>query len=501
MEKNIQFRPHPPSTSTDPGSSPAGSARSPPLPVGDVGPGWGRVEAVVTSPVLVDRLRQVVGPHVIVDDDVIAQYTTDWTGRFEGRSVAVVRPGSTEEVAGVVLVCRELGVPLVPQGGNTGLVGGGVPLDDEVVLSLRRLGDLHVDPGAGQATAGAGVTLSALRQAASAGGWAYGVDLASRDSATVGGMIATNAGGTRVLRYGDTRAQVLGVEAVLGTGSVVSHLGGLVKDNTGYHLSGLMCGSEGTLAVVTAARLLLVPALTHRTVAVLAFPSVSDAVAASARLRRTLPTLEAAELFLRSGLGLVCSATGMPAPFEDRHPAYLLVEAADLTDPTGALAEATESVDHVLDTVVATDPSRRAELWRYREAHTEAINTLGPPHKLDVTLPQGSLAEFIDRAPATVHSVAPGARTWLFGHAGDGNVHVNVSGLAPDDDRVDDEILHLVADFGGSISAEHGIGTAKRRWLHLSRSDAEIGAFRALKQALDPDGVLNPHVLLPPLEA
>jgi FAD/FMN-containing dehydrogenase len=460
------------------------------------------VVAVIRSAVLVDRLRQVVGPHVIVDGDVIAQYTTDWTGRFEGRSVAVVRPGSTEEVAGVVLTCRELGVPLVPQGGNTGLVGGGVPLDDEVVLSLRRLGDLEpIDTTAGQVTAGAGVTLSALRQAASATGWAYGVDLASRDSATVGGMIATNAGGTRVLRYGDTRAQVLGVEAVLGTGSVVSHLGGLVKDNTGYHLSGLMCGSEGTLAVVTAARLLLVPALTHRTVAVLAFPSVSDAVVASALLRRTLPTLEAAELFLLSGLELVRSVTGMQAPFSGRHPAYLLVEVADLADPTGALAEATSSVDHVLETVVATEPSRRAELWRYREAHTEAINTLGPPHKLDVTLPQGSLAEFIDEVPATVRSVAPEARTWLFGHAGDGNVHVNVSGLAPDDDRVDDKVFHLVADFGGSISAEHGIGTAKRRWLHLSRSDAEIGAFRALKQALDPDSVLNPHVLLPAVEA
>jgi FAD/FMN-containing dehydrogenase len=439
---------------------------------------------------------------VIVDPDVIASYTTDWTGRFGGRSVAVVRPGSTEEVAGIVLACRELGVPLVPQGGNTGLVGGGVPLNDEVVLSLRRLGAVEpVNTAAGQVTAGAGVTLAGLRQAASAGGWAYGVDLASRDSATVGGMIATNAGGTRVLRYGDTRAQVLGVEAVLGTGSVVSHLSGLVKDNTGYHLPGLMCGSEGTLAVVTAARLRLVPSLPLRTVAVLAFPSVSDAVAASALFRRTLPTLEAAELFLLPGLELVCSVTGMQAPFAGRHPAYLLVEVADLADQTSALAEATSSVDHVLETVVATEPSRRAELWRFREAHTEAINTLGPPHKLDVTLPQGSLAEFIDQVPATVRSIAPLARTWLFGHAGDGNVHVNVTGLDPDDDQVDDRVLHLVADSGGSISAEHGIGTAKRRWLHLSRSDAEIRAFRALKQALDPDAVLNPHVLLPPVGA
>jgi FAD/FMN-containing dehydrogenase len=187
----------------------------------------------------------------------------------------------------------------------------------------------------------------------------------------------------------------------------------------------------------------------------------------------------------------------MRAPFSDLHPVYLLVEVADHADPTEALAEATNSVDHVIEVVVATDPSRRAALWRYREAHTEAINTLGPPHKLDVALPFRSLAEFIDRVPETVQAIAPAARTWLFGHAGDGNVHVNVSGLRPDDDRVDDGVLRMVGEFGGSISAEHGIGAAKRRWLHLSRTTEEISAFRALKRALDPDGVLNPNVLLP----
>jgi FAD/FMN-containing dehydrogenase len=449
---------------------------------------------------VVDRLRDVVGPQAIVDRDVVASYTTDWTGRFAGSSPVVVRPASTDEVAGVVAVCRELGVALVPQGGNTGLVGGGVPLHDEVVLSLRRLQALEpVDTLAGQVTVGAGVSIGALHRAAAASGWAYGVDLASRDSVTVGGAIATNAGGTRVLRYGDTRAQLLGVEAVLGTGAVISHLGGLVKDNTGYHLPGLVCGSEGTLAVVTAARLRLVPALAHRTVAVLAFAAIGDALVASAALRRALPTLEASELFLAPGLDLVCSVTGLRPPFPDPHPVYLLVESADTADPTMALAEATEWIAGLVDVVVATDPVRRAELWRYREAHTEAINTLGPPHKLDVTLPFGSLADFIGRVPGTVRAIAPAARTWLFGHAGDGNLHVNVSGLAPDDDRVDEGVFRLVAEFGGSISAEHGIGSAKRRWLHLSRSPDEISTFRALKRALDPDGVLNPNVLLPPV--
>ena len=310
------------------------------------------------SDVVASRLRAVVGPQVVTDPDMTASYTADWTGRFEGRTVAVVRPGSTDEVAGVVGVCRELGVALVPQGGNTGLVGGGVPLEGEVVLSLRRLQSLEpVDTLAGQVTAGAGVALSALHEAAALHGWAYGVDLASRDSATVGGTVATNAGGIHVLRHGDTRAQVIGVEAVLGTGATISHLGGLIKDNTGYHLPGLLCGSEGTLAVITAARLRLVPAMPCRTVAVLAFSTVARALDASALLRRALPTLEACELFLAPGLELVCSTLQLAMPFPIRHPVYLLVEVADRSDPTDTIGEAVGSLTDVLGVVVATDAS------------------------------------------------------------------------------------------------------------------------------------------------
>lgn len=458
----------------------------------------GTVEGM-TDPDLVARLGEVVGPHVLVDPDLVASYTVDWTGRFTGRTPAVVRPGSTEEVAGVIAVCRDLGAALVPQGGNTGLVGGSVPLGGEVVLSLRRLATLEpVDALAGQVTAGAGATVADLHGAAAGAGWAYGVDLGSRGSATVGGTVATNAGGLHVLRYGDTRAQLLGVEAVLGTGDTVSHLGGLVKDNTGYHLPSLLCGSEGTLAVVTAARLRLVPPMPCRTVAVLAFATVPDALRAASLVRRSLPALEACELFVRAGLELVCSVTGARPPFAEPHPVYLLVEAADRSDPTDALAEALGSIGGVLDAVVAAEPGPRAELWRLREGHTEAVNSLGAPHKLDVTLPATVLADFVGRAPDAVRAVVPDARTWLFGHVGDGNIHVNVTGLAPDDDRVDEAVLRLVAELGGSISAEHGIGVAKRPWLSLSRSPAEIAAFRAVKRALDPDGVLNPNVLLPP---
>jgi FAD/FMN-containing dehydrogenase len=443
------------------------------------------------------QLEDVVGPHVVVDPEVIAASTTDWTGRFVGHSPAVVRPGSTEEVAGVVAVCRHRGLALVPQGGNTGLVGGSVPLHGEVVLSLGRLATLDpVDQQAGQITVGAGVTLADLHRTARSAGWSYGVDIASRDSATVGGTVATNAGGLHVIRYGATRAQVMGLEAVLGTGAVVSHLGGLVKDNTGYDWPGLVCGSEGTLAVVTRARLRLVPPSAYRTAALLAFPSVPDAVEAGGLLHRSLPSLDACELLLASGVELVSAVTGVSPPFAERHPVYLLVEVADRTDPTDSLAEAAASIEHVSDVAVATEPGRRAELWHYRESHTVAINTLGPPHKLDVTLPHGSLVEFVDRVPGVVAEVDSDARTWLFGHVGDGNIHVNVTGLPPDDDRVDDAVFHLVAELGGSISAEHGIGTAKKRWLHLSRSAAERTAFRSIKSALDPDGILNPHVLL-----
>jgi len=354
-----------------------------------------------------------------------------------------------------------------------------------------------IDGQAGQVTAGAGAALERVQTAAFAAGWMYGIDFAARGSATIGGTIATNAGGLHLLRYGGTRHQVLGVEAVLGSGAVVSHLAGLLKDNTGYDLAGLLCGSEGTLGVVTAARLRLHPPADERVVAMVGFTSVEAAVAAAGVLRHSLPPLEACELALAGGLELVGAVDGRRGPFGTWPPAVLVVGCADQTDPTAALAEAVASLDGVVDAAVASDPARRAELWHWREGHTEAINGLGPPHKLDVTLPAAALASFIAEVPAAVERVAPAAQVWQFGHAADGNVHVNVTGLAPGDERVDDAVLQLVARFGGSVSAEHGIGTAKKRWLHLSRTDAEIAAFRAIKSALDPAGILNPNVLLP----
>jgi FAD/FMN-containing dehydrogenase len=439
---------------------------------------------------LVDELGAIVGDaHALTDPDVTAAYAVDWTGRWRGSTRIVVRPGSSQEVAAVVGACATAGAAIVPQGGNTGLVGGAVPDGGAVVVSMNRLdGIADTDADGGQLTAGAGVTISALHAAAASVGWAYGVDWGARDSATVGGSVATNAGGIRVLRHGDTRAQLLGVEAVLADGTVVSHLGGLLKDNTGYHLPSLLCGSEGTLAVVTAARLRLVPHHDQRVTALVGVSSIAEAIALAAHLRREVGDLDAVEFLTRECQVLV----GAPLPLPGEHAVYVLVECAGHDDPTTALAAVVG--DRPVAVAGPSEPARRADLWHHREAITEAVNRIGPPVKLDVTLPAGRLAAFCDAVPS---AVPRDAQVWLFGHVADGNVHVNVTGVDPEDETVDDAVLRLVAEHGGSISAEHGIGRAKRRWLHLARSDAEVAAFRRIKAALDPDGLLNPGVLLP----
>lgn len=447
-----------------------------------------------------DEVRHVVGPsHVVTDADVVAGYTTDWTGRFVGSTPAVVRPRDVEEVAAVIAACRRHAVALVPQGGNTGLVGGSVPLAGEVVVSTERMTAItHVDPDKGQLTAGAGATLASVQAAAIDAGWRYAVDLAARDSATVGGMIATNAGGLRVFRHGATRRQVLGVEAVTGSGLVIRRLAGLVKDNTGYDLAGLLCGSEGTLGIVCRARLALAPAATGLATALLGFDDVETALRATGRLRRSVAGLEAVEMVLASGAALVADQTGVAPPLDPIPPVQLLVEAAGPPDPTESLAAAIETVDGLVDAAVATDAARAGALWHVREAHTEAIARTGTPLKFDVTLPAGALADFCRVIGSDVARVAPRSETWLFGHVADGNVHVNVTGWERTETAaIEHAVLTRVHDSGGSISAEHGIGTAKRAWLTTDRGADDVSAMAAVKQALDPDGICNPAVLLP----
>jgi FAD/FMN-containing dehydrogenase len=438
-------------------------------------------------------------PAVLTDPGLTAGYSVDWTRRWRCLARAVVRPATTDQVEALVLAARRHGVALVPQGGNTGLVGGSVPRDGaEVVVSLRRLDDLYpVDVLAGQVTVGAGVTLAALQAHAATAGLAFGVDTGARESATIGGMIATNAGGVHVVRHGPMRAQVVGVEAVLGTGAVISRLGGLVKDNTGYDLAQLLCGSEGTLAVVTRARLRLVADEPQVVVALLALPGVREAVSLAADLRDEVAEVRALELMEGESMRVVASHLGSDPPLAPDAAAFLLVEAAGRGDPTPALAAAIGHYAAFAPVAVGVERAERERLWRWREAHPEAAAALGVVLKFDVTLPAAAITEFCARVSATLASGWPAATTLLYGHVGDGNIHVNVVGPDPDDDAVDAAVLDLVVDLGGSISAEHGIGVAKRAWLARDRSAEEVAAMRAIKHGLDPDGIMNPGVLLP----
>ncbi len=447
---------------------------------------------------LLARLRDAVGErHCLTDPALRASYETDWTRRFVGSALAVVRPGTVDEIATVLRACAEAGVGIVTQGGNTGLVGGSVPRGGEVVLSTMRLSTIEeMDRAAGEVTVGAGAALAAVQERARSAGWDVGVDLGARDSATIGGMVATNAGGVNVLRHGPMRNQVLGFEAVTADGTVLRRLPGMPKDNTGYDLGGLLAGSEGTLAVITRIRLRLVPRLAHRVVAVAGFPTAEAAVDAAARLRRELGSLLALELFTDEGLELVLRHARISAPFPERQPAYLLLEAgSDEADPTDSLVAALEAFDVDDCAAIAADAAGRERLWQLRERHTESINAEGVPHKLDVSVPMARFAEMVDRTPAAVREVDPGARTILYGHVGDGNLHVNVLGPAPDDESTDAAVLELVLELGGSVSAEHGIGVAKVDWLERDRGAATVAAMRAIKDAWDPAGILNPGVI------
>jgi FAD/FMN-containing dehydrogenase len=475
-------------------------------------PVWGS-DAVVSAEVLLlvtdllDDLRGVVGAtHVITDPAVASGYETDWTGRFSGRALCVVRPASADEVAGCLTSCTRAGVPVVVQGGNTGLVGGGVPAGGEVVLVTRRLAGVGpVDVAGRVIEVGAGASLAAVQAAVRPHGLDVGVDLGARESATVGGMVATNAGGERVLRHGSMREQVAGVSAVLADGTVLELRRPLPKEATGYDLSSVLVGSEGTLAVLVAVRLRLVALAGVRAVALAGVGSVTGALDVLSAARDAMAgTLESAELLTARGLDLVLDHTGLPRPLVSDHAAYVLLEAAAAGVEAFRLAEqlagCLASVG-VADAVVATEPQARSRLWRYREAHSEAVAAVGVPLKLDVAVPLVAMPAFVDELGPLVREVAPDSDLVVFGHLAEGNLHVNVLGAGDVLHTVTDVVLRRVAALGGSISAEHGVGRAKVSWLALSRTPAELSTMRRLKQAFDPAGLLSPGVLLPPVSA
>jgi FAD/FMN-containing dehydrogenase len=438
-------------------------------------------ERVVTA--LVADLRAIVGPdHVLTDPDVTRGFGTDWTRAWSSRPLAVVRPASTDEVRRTLLAAAAHGVPVVPQGGNTGLVGGGVPHGDgtALVVSTTRLTDIGaVDPATQTVTVGAGVTLAALDAHARAAGFRYAVDLAARDSATVGGMIATNAGGLRVVGFGDTRRQLAGVETVLADGRVLRRMEPLAKDNGGYDLSQLLTGSEGTLGIITAARLRLIPRPARPPqVTLVGLHDVAEAVAMVSAARGR-GDLTGAELFRAEGMRAVREVCGLAHPLQREHPVYLLLE-------TDELPWLPDDADAVVDD----------RMWEYRDRQAEAVAALGVPFKLDVCLPVAGLPAFF-RAMDELESTRD-REVHVYAHVGDGNLHINLVDVSDEDAAaLDAEILTLVAEHHGSIAAEHGVGVHKRAWLHLSRSEAEIATMRAIKTTLDPLGLLNPGVLLP----
>lgn len=461
----------------------------------------------MTKSGVAERLAAVVGDNgVATDGDLTARYRIDWLGRYDAPSVIVVRPDGAAQVAAVLGICSETNTPVVPQGGNTGLVGGSVPtVAGSVVLSTERM--LHLGPldeTVGRITVGAGVTVAALAAHLRGTGWEFAVDLGSRDRATIGGLVATNAGGTRVFRYGSTRRQVDGLEAVLADGSIISHLGGLTKDNTGYDLDGLLCGSEGTLGVVTTVGLRLIRERSQRVTALVGFDSERSSIDAAWELRNRCRSVEVVEFIDSACVAEVVAGRDVADPVPGAS-GFLLVESADDTDPSEDLAECMDSLRGVVGAAIADTAQRRRALWDVRELIVDHVARRGELAKYDVSVPPGELVRFCDEVRALVQLSDPTARPWIFGHVCDDNLHVNVtrdyrppSGTTDDGwrRRLDAAVYGLVRDRRGSISAEHGIGRTKLGVIGLSRTDAELAAMANIKRALDPSNVLNPGVLV-----
>ena len=453
-----------------------------------------------------NALSSIVGAaHVLTDADQRAGYETDWTGRYCGRCSAVVRPATTAEVVAVLRYCNDHAVTVVPQAGNTGLVGASVPRAAghraSIVLSMRRLDTISdVDASSMQVTTGAGVTIADWQRAASAGGIDTPIDFAARDSATVGGAIATNAGGSRVVRFGTMRQQVVGVEAVLANGTVVGSLAGLPKETVGLHWPSLLAGSEGTLAVITAARLRMVPRFEYVTTMLAAMDSVEAAREMLALVRSELGSLDSIEMMFPEAMELVSVHLGTGAPVDvPAGGVALLIECADHADPTAGLHAVFDTIDGAIATAVATGGPRRQQLLAFRDRITEAIAAAAtasgtPTYKLDVAVPVAAIEGVVDLARRAARRQQ--ARLIPFGHLAEGNLHLNFLG-ATNPDEIADTVLPVVASLGGTISAEHGVGVAKTTWMHLVRSTGDLAAQQSIKRALDPNGILNSGVLDP----
>ncbi len=446
---------------------------------------------------LTDRLAAIVGTaHVSADPDVLGGRSVDHTGRYRGHASILVRPGTAEEVAAVLRACRDAGVHVTVQGGRTSLVAGTVPEHDDVLLSTERLTDIgEVDAVDRRIQVGAGVTLAEVQRAAAAAGLVFGVDLAARDSATVGGMASTNAGGLRTVRYGNMGEQVIGLDMVLPDGSIIKRHSQVRQDNTGYDLASLFVGAEGTLGVITGLDLRLHPTPTHRVTAICGFADLDDLVEAG-REFRDLDGVAALELIDARASALTAEHLGVAAPVDGDW--QLLIELAADNDPTERLADALERARLAGEPAVGVDLNAQQRLWQVRESIAEVLGIYGPPLKFDVSLPLSTIATFAGEAGELIAEHAPDAIPVLFGHIGEGNLHLNVVRCALVGEReaaLYSAMMALIARCGGNVSSEHGVGSRKRDYIGMSRTDADIAAMRAVKAAFDPSGYLNAAVL------
>lgn len=464
----------------------------------------------MTSNKALDDIRRILGPKGVVASEDASAYLTEWRDKFKGRAALIARPATVDEVSQILKIANAAGIGIVPQGGNTGLVGGQIPSLDgtEIILNLSRMNEIRkIDTLNDTMLVEAGCILANVQQAALDAGRFFPLSLASEGSAEIGGLVSTNAGGINVLRYGNARAQVLGLEVVLPNGEIWNGLKGLRKDNTGYDLKQIFMGAEGTLGVITAAVLKLFAAPTDRATGFVAMPDL-DAVITLLGLTREMTgeLVSAFELVPAIGLEFLAKHKGFKSPLKSTAPWYVLIELTS-TDAPGTLKNALEPLLEaglekglVLDATIAANVSQTEDFWRLRETMSEIQKFEGGSIKHDIAVQISDIPTFVERAIAAVTAACPGIRPVVFGHVGDGNLHFNLT--QPEDADKDSylagwealsRIVHdIVDDMGGSISAEHGIGQLKRDDLAHYKSGVEMDLMRRLKKAFDPNGIMNP---------
>ena len=458
------------------------------------------------------ELAGAIDPGAIVTDAAtIAPWTRDWRDRYHGSAPALLQPSSTEQVSAIVVAAARHGVGLVAQGGNSSMVGGATPPADgqAVILSLRRMDRIRdLDPEAGFAVAEAGVILEHLHGAAIGAGRRFPLTLGARGTATIGGLVSTNAGGTQVVRFGSMRGLVAGVEAVFADGSVYDGLSPLKKDNRGYDLTQLLVGAEGTLGIVTAATLRLVPLPTTRATAWASAAGPDAALRLLRRFQRVTDALESFEILPRESLDAVLAhVPGARSPLRGDHPWHLLIETTDDRGTALLEAELARALDDglIADATIAASEAQTADFWRIRDSISDAERALGPASQHDISVPVEAMPRFMVEAAAACEARFPGTTASGFGHLGDGNIHFHVRAPAgTDPDRWYGEDIPVVTRFvddlvvaaGGSIAAEHGIGQMKIDELERLASPARLHALRRIKAAMDPLGILNPGKLV-----